>query len=757
MATALVAEQPAQGFKTRVLLPVLTVTVAAVLFAALGVFWAATRSDAISVERQVRETRQAIGSTLDELALHQELIAVSDDLVLELRKPEPDWQRFDDSIGVWLRDLFIHDEVYILNGKNSPIYAMVNGVREEASHFADIDPDVEHVIGGVRGHVIEDNNTHQRLPGRPLNPSNTVRTSDKAVHGTELMSVRGRPAAVSIMRIVPLTDKVSQAPGAEPLLVSIRFLDNKFLHDLSRHSLIEAPRISHFPDLAIGEHAWPIDSDHEMIGYFIWRPELPGTALMHALAPVTGLSIGVLMIIMARLAFWLHREMREKQDTILQLQASEAQAQHLAFHDALTGLPNRAKFNDRTDKAVARARHGKPVAILLLDLDRFKHVNDTLGHLAGDALIRDFGERLLQVADDEDTVARLGGDEFAILRCKASSHEEIAALCERILEAVRPAFNLLGNSAFVGVSVGVSIAPELGSERVDLMRKADIALYRAKAEGRDCYRLFTPAMDEGVKLRSTIEEDLRTALATGDELRVHYQPQVAGPGQAIVGLEALVRWQHPRLGLIAPEHFIPVAEETGLICQLGEWMLRRACAASRRWPDLFIAVNLSPVQFRTPGFADRLIAIVRSTSVDPQRIELEVTEGLLLDDSDIVSDALKRLRAAGFRIALDDFGTGYSSLSYLRRFEVDKIKIDRSFVQHLGQTVDSTAIISAVLTLGHAMGLTVTAEGVETAAQCDFLEAAGCNAMQGYLFSRPLPEEEVDHLISIGKLARGVA
>lgn len=757
MPTALVAGQPVHRFKTRVLLPVLTATVVAVLFAALGLFGAATHSDAISVERQVRETQQAISSTLDELALHQEAVAVSDDLVLELRKPDPDWQWFDTTSGVWLRNLFGHDQVYVLNSEDFPVYAMVDGVRREATHFADVGPDVEHVIGGVRGHVIEDNNTHQRLPGRPLNPSSTVRTTDKAVHGTELMSIRGSPAAVSIMRIVPLTDKVAQAPGAEPLLVSIRFLDGTFLEDLAKHSLIEAPRISHSPDLAAGEHAWPIASDHGIIGYFIWRPQLPGTALMRALAPVTGLSAGVLIIIMAVLAFWLHREMRGKQDTILQLQASEAQAQHLAFHDALTGLPNRTKFADQADKAVARARRGEPVAILLLDLDRFKHINDTLGHLAGDALIRDFGERLLQIVDDDDTVARLGGDEFAVLRRKASSHEEVGALCERILEAVRPAFDLLGNSAFVGVSIGVTIAPEAGSERVDLMRKADIALYRAKAEGRDCYRLFTREMDEGVKLRSMIEEDLRTALATGGELQVHYQPQVAGPGQAIVGLEALVRWQHPRLGLIAPEHFIPVAEETGLICLLGEWMLHQACAASRRWSDLFIAVNLSPVQFRTSGFADRLIAIVQSSNVDPQRIELEVTEGLLLDDSDIVSDALKRLRVAGFRIALDDFGTGYSSLNYLRRFEVDKIKIDRSFVQHLGQTVDSTAIISAVLTLGHAMGLTVTAEGVETAAQYDFLEAAGCNAMQGFLFSRPLPEEEVDHLISIGKQARGVA
>jgi diguanylate cyclase (GGDEF)-like protein len=757
MATALVAGQAVHGFKTRILLPVLTATVTVVLFAVLGLFWAATRSDAVSVERQVRETRQAISSTLDELAQHQEAVAVLDDLVLELRKSDPDWRWFDDNIGNWLRDLFGHDQVYVLNSEDSPVYAMVDGARVEATRFADVAPDIEHVIDGVRGRELEDNNIHGRLPGRPLHPSSTVRTTNKAVHGTELMSIGKRPAAVSVMRIVPLTGKVAQAPGAEPLLVSIRFLEGRFLQNLSKHNLIEAPRISPSPDVVTGEHAWPIASDHAIIGYFIWRPELPGTGLMQELAPVTGLSAGVLLIIMARLASWLHREMRGKQDTILKLQASEAQAQHLAFHDALTGLANRAKFNDAADKAAARARRGGRAAILVLDLDRFKHVNDTLGHLAGDALIRDFAGRLLHIVDPGDTVARLGGDEFAILLRIDSTHEGVEALCQRILQAVRQPFDLLGNSAFVGVSIGVVMAPEMGADRTDLMRKADIALYRAKAEGRDCYRLFTPAMDESVKLRGAIEEDLRTALATGDDMRVYYQPQVAGSGQAIVGLEALVRWQHPTLGLIAPEHFISVAEETGLICQLGEWVLRQACAASRRWPDLFISVNLSPVQFRTSGLADRLIAIVRGNGVDPQRIELEVTETLLLDDSDVVSDALNRLREAGFRIALDDFGTGYSSLNYLRRFQVDKIKIDRSFVQHLGQTLDSTAIISAVLTLGHAMGLTVTAEGVETVEQLDFLEAAGCNGMQGYLFSRPLPEEEIDELIRIGKQARGVA
>jgi EAL domain-containing protein (putative c-di-GMP-specific phosphodiesterase class I) len=292
---------------------------------------------------------------------------------------------------------------------------------------------------------------------------------------------------------------------------------------------------------------------------------------------------------------------------------------------------------------------------------------------------------------------------------------------------------------------------------VDLMRKSDIALYRAKASGRDRYCLFTPAMDDSVKLRNTIEEELRAALVTGEGLRVHYQPQVTGPEGRIVGLEALVRWQHPTLGMLAPDKFIAVAESTGLIGQLGDWVLRQACSGSKRWPDLFIAVNLSPTQFRAADFADRIIQTVRECGADPHRIELEVTESVLLDDSDTIIQALAKLRAAGFRIALDDFGTGYSSLSYLRRFEVDKIKIDRSFVQHLGHAVDSAAIISAVLTLGHAMGLTVTAEGVETAEQHEFLEAAGCNAMQGFLFSRPLPAEDIDRLLESSEAARGAA
>ena len=500
-----------------------------------------------------------------------------------------------------------------------------------------------------------------------------------------------------------------------------------------------------------------------LIGQLIWRPALPGTELMRVLAPLAALAVALMGTGMALLARWLWHSTNKLQDTMqdlettmVELQASEAQALHLAFHDVLTGLPNRALFNERFDQALARARRSAKIALLALDLDRFKHVNDTLGHHAGDALIRELASRLASIVREGDTVARLGGDEFAIM-LSGQAATDVEAVCERILVEVRKPFEVLGSNAFVGISIGLVLAPQDGFERIDLMRKADIALYCAKGEGRDCYRVFTPAMEGTVRLRGTIEEELRAALRTGEDLRVFYQPQVGAAGLPVIGLEALVRWQPPIRGLVPPEQFIPVAEETGLISQLGEWVLRQACATSCSYPHLSIAVNLSPVQFRSSGFADRVIEIVLASGASPRGIELEVTESVLLDDDDVVREALSKLRIAGFRIALDDFGTGYSSLGYLRRFEVDKIKIDKSFIQHLGTAVESAAIVRAVVTLGRAMGLNVTAEGVETAEQKHLLSVAGCNEIQGCLFSRAVPDTDLPALLGSGILCQNAA
>jgi len=610
--------------------------------------------------------------------------------------------------------------------------------------FDKVRSSLESMISGLRGDSSSPHQNHaEELAGSPY------LTSGRAIHDAHLVELLGRPAAVSVMKIVREGDDAPVEPGREFLLLSVRFLDGSFLKQLSERNLIENLRFSRSNDPLDGEVSVRLNSDTgEQIGYFLWKPELPGTQILRVIGPSTALVCALLVAMMGWLVRSLQTSMSKLEATVADLRASEAHAQHLAFHDVLTGLPNRALFDDRLDQAIARARRGEKLALLMIDLDRFKHVNDTLGHHAGDNLIREFAGRLSGLLRPSDTVARLGGDEFAVVLTDVKGKDGVNALCTRILEAVRRPFDLLGTQVFVGVSIGVVFAPEAGLDRIDLMRKADIALYRAKNEGRDCHRLFEASMDETVKRRATIEEELREALATGEGLKVHYQPQVAAAGHPVIGLEALVRWEHPSRGLISPDQFIPIAEETGLIMPLGELVLRQSCAVSRRWPDLFVAINLSPAQFRSTLFAERVIQIVRESGADPRNIELEVTEGVLLGDS-LTRETLKKLRGAGFRIALDDFGSGHSSLSYLRQYEVDKIKIDRSFVQHLGHAADadSAAIIRAITTLGRTIGLTVTAEGVETEDQRQFLAGSGCNELQGYLFARALPEDRIADLL----------
>jgi diguanylate cyclase (GGDEF)-like protein len=743
-------------FRNRILGPVLGIFSAVAILSLVAVHLAASSSDRISVARQTREVHQALSDGLDELARTQEVAAIWDFLVRELRKPKPDWQWTDENVGLWLNRLFQHDQVFILNARDEPIYATSDGQRRSPSIYPGADPGLRALVEQTRGRTSATNNTHERLPGQPLNPRSTLRTGPHAIHATDLLTLGGRPAAVSVMRIVPLTKAVRPAtPGQEPLLVSVRFLDGSFLKQLQENNLIEAPRFARTSAVNDTERALPITSSKgRQLGFFIWKPELPGSVMLKSLLPLVIASLALLGAVMALLGYRVFRLMRrdvlnlrELESAHLELKASEAQAHHIAFHDVLTGLPNRALFNECADQAMARVRHGEAAAFLLLDLDRFKHVNDNWGHLAGDALIQELGSRLARVVGPNDTVARLGGDEFAILTMDATAPEDTEALALRILATVREPFAVIGNQAYVGVSIGIATAPAAGTDRTELMRKADIALYRAKDEGRDCYRAFSPEMDETVRSRASLEEELRLALTTGQGLEVHYQPQLEGTGRTVTGLEALVRWHHPTRGNISPQMFIPIAEDTGLITQLGEWVLREACSVALKWPELSIAVNLSPAQFRMNGFAERITSLVMSTGVSPRQIELEVTESILVENDDLVKTSLRQLRESGFRIALDDFGTGYSSLSYLRQFEVDKIKIDRSFVQPLGQAVDSSAIVTAVVTLGHAMGLTVTAEGVETREQRDILNSIGCNELQGFLFSRAVTEEQLRELL----------
>lgn len=732
-----------RAVQTRIALTVGFVTLAALLLTSFALYSASRESNAVSIERQLRTTERSIRAIVGELTQQQEMVAVWDDAIEQLGKHELDFQWLDANMGTWLNKTFGQDQVYILDPNDRPIYAGVEKERVATNAFDQVRPGLESLIQGLRGNPQSPHAAH--LPHASQSP---YLTTGKAIVDAHLLELLGRPAAVSIMRVVPESDAVSVEPGQEHLLVSVRFLDGSFITQISDRNLVDGLRFSRSSMGSADEISVPLTSDEgTLIGYFLWKPELPGQRILSFVRPIAATTSAAIIGVMVLLVRSLRRSAAQQEMTIVELRASQAQAQHLAFHDVLTGLPNRALFDDRLDQALSRTRRGERIAVLMIDLDRFKHVNDNLGHQAGDSLIREFSHRLSHLVRSGDTVARLGGDEFAIIQTGLRSEGEVEALCSRILADLDTPFDILGHQVFAAASIGIALAPDFGFDRVDIMRKADIALYTAKNDGRDCYRKFTAAMDEAVKVRCTIEDELRAALRNGEELSVVYQPQFKSSGRSIVGLEALVRWNHPTRGPILPEQFIPVAEQTGLISRLGDWVLQQACLASRQWPDLFISVNVSPAQFRVQGFAGRVIEIVRENGADPRRIELEITEGVLLDNAGETANTLRQLRAAGFRIALDDFGTGYSSLGYLQRFAIDKIKIDRSFVMSLGQTANAMAIIKSIVALGQAMDLTVTAEGVETEHQKSFLSSAGCNEMQGFLFSKALPLDQVARLL----------
>ncbi len=437
-------------------------------------------------------------------------------------------------------------------------------------------------------------------------------------------------------------------------------------------------------------------------------------------------------------------------EDVTERKQSEQRIAFMAHHDALTGLANRAAIALKIEEAAARQRRwGEPFTVLLLDLDRFKHVNDTLGHSAGDALLREAATRLKSFLRETDVLARLGGDEFAIIQAGEDRQREAASrLSERVIEVIARPFDIDGNEVNIGTSIGIALAPEHGTNPDSLLKMADMALYSAKSAGRNGYRFFNPDMGAAATARHALETELRRAVVQ-NELVLHYQPIIDSKSGRICGAEALVRWQHPNKGLIRPDKFIPLAEETGIITQIGEWVLRTACADAALWPaDVKVAINLSPLQFRKVNLSDIVMDALAKSGLPPQRLEIEITETALIESAAECLPALHRFKKAGIAIALDDFGTGYSSLSQLTMFPFDKIKIDKSFTQNLTKRSECAAIISAALTLAQSLDIATTAEGVETADQYRLLKLAGVTSLQGYLFKRPVPVDEIDFEMS---------
>ena len=432
-------------------------------------------------------------------------------------------------------------------------------------------------------------------------------------------------------------------------------------------------------------------------------------------------------------------------EDVSERRAAEARLAHLARHDGLTGLPNRLLFSERLAGSLARARRGDGIAMLRLNLDRFKLINDAFGHAAGDALLRLVADRLSAATRETDLVVRFGGDEFVIVQEKSHQPGEATTLAKRLVEIMAQSFPVDGQEVTIGVSIGIALSMD-GQETGDaLLKRADLALYRAKNDGRGTFRFFEREMDDAMQKKRALELDMRHAL-TDESFVVFYQPLVQSAG--IAGFEALLRWRHPERGMVSPAEFIPIAEETGLIGAIGAWVLRQACADAASWPGtLKVAVNLSPLQFQLRSLVDDVGDALSSSGLSPDRLELEITESVLIQDVDGVLKTLHALRAMGIRIAMDDFGTGYSSLSYLLRFPFDKIKIDQSFVKGITEREDCRSIVRAVIGLGRSLHMSVNAEGVETQDQLKAMRSEGCKEIQGYFFSKPIPVGVVDDLL----------
>jgi diguanylate cyclase (GGDEF)-like protein len=436
-------------------------------------------------------------------------------------------------------------------------------------------------------------------------------------------------------------------------------------------------------------------------------------------------------------------------------QAMALQMAHSAQHDFLTGLPNRMLLNHRVTQAITLApRHMKKVAVLFLDLDGFKHINDSLGHPIGDKLLQSIAKRLVDCIRATDTVSRQGGDEFVVLLSEMERPEDAAIAARRILQTVAGAHSIVQHDLHITACIGVSVYPDDGLDAETLIQNADTAMYQAKENGRQGYRFFKPSMNVRAVERQSIEESLRRALER-QEFTLHYQPKINLGTREITGAEALIRWTHPIRGVVPPGQFIPVAEDCGLILPIGNWVLREACKQARAWADAglrlgTIAVNISAMEFRDEHFLEGVFAILEETGLDPRLLELELTESVLMRRVESTESILEALRGRGIQVAVDDFGTGYSSLSYLRKFPIDALKIDQSFVRQITTTPDETSIVTAVISMGRSLGLRVVAEGVETQKELAFLQAHQCDEAQGYYFSRPVPPEQFAKLLETG-------
>ncbi len=708
-----------------------------VLTSVAGIFWvmhwSAQLSDRTAVESQRKLINGALQLTQNYLVKQQTGVVIWDDAYRQVNSEAPDEGWIYNNVMHWLFQNHGFTKGILVNRDSEiqQIYAQNHTSKWVSPELLD---NLRPVIAKVRARYIT---SFRKTPSGLF--SFVPKSSDarRSIAETGIVSLAGEPYLFSAAAVMQQIQSISPVRYPPSVLVSMAPLRGDKLKGISEMSRLNGFVLAGTQESREGVGQYQLKSPlGENIGVIAWQTTRPGTQMMDRITPFLALSAFMIAAVVIAVVIFT-RQMTKR------LSRSEAKAVQSARHDALSGLPNRARFQALLTKLLEESSvKGTNTAVVYIDLDHFKDINDTLGHSAGDRVIVAVAQRLKSVIPDSGIVARISGDEFVMVIRNCENNEWLEYILDQVQDEIARPIQFESRELFVSLSMGTAIAPRDGNDPDELMRKADIALYDAKANGRSRRSSFEPAMEQHVQSKDKMSRELRLALKN-DELDLAYQPQTDTSARRIVSVEALARWTKEDGTIVSPAQFIPVAEETGLINDLGIWVLNKACAKAHEWPGIIVSVNVSPNQFKHPRFVEKVMAILAANNLPPQRLEIEVTETVFAGRNDSVLKALRRLKNLGVKVALDDFGSGYSSLSYLRRFPFDTLKIDRDFVSDMNGNPEAEAILVSIIRLGKALGMTVVAEGIETIEQIRFLQNHDCNRMQGYLISKPLFEAEL--------------
>lgn len=702
----------------------------ALTLAAIGafMFWVTGTVDEEAAQRQKEIGELAVSEILYDISHSQESSTFWDEAVERTSAPgNEDW--IDENLGTWMHTFYGMDELYVLDGRDVPIYAFAEGAIQSPAFFDARAALARPFLAELRSEIAQG-----------VEPA--AGSGQQSIGVAAFVFIGNHPAVLSVKPIISDSGKLKPEPEDTSIHVAVQYLDGPFIDKMAKSYVLDGlsvSRVGDRPHDKTGIIVHPATAGEAV--EFAWLPFEPGKRLVTSIWPALTLTALLLLVgtlLLSSISY------RQKVDRL----QNEERIRYLSSHDALTGLLNRVAYEAAADRLVADIGNRSTndlAAFLFMDVDRFKQVNDIFGHLVGDSVLVEFARRATEVLPEGASLFRVGGDEFAIL-VPSSTLPDVEVLCDRLIGCLGEPVEVGPRRAFVGVSIGVSFAPLHGTDRQELIRKSDVALYYAKDAGRGRFSIFGSQMDDSIQSRAEVEAELRSALIDKRQFQVFYQPKFAC-GRAVPGaVEALARWNHPEKGMISPAIFIPVAESTGVIGELGLWVLERACRDALAWPLDHLAVNVSPRQLQDRAFSAEVCRILTATGYPPDRLELELTETALVTSGSEAMANISALSAMGVAIAIDDFGTGSSTFERLRELTFDRIKIDQSFVRTIAESKSDAEIVRAMIALAHAKGLQTTAEGIETAAQREILCALGCDELQGFLLAKPMPAEHVTTL-----------